>query len=758
MDKLIRLPRFSYTSLDFDSIIGDIKDLIQEHPEYNQEWDDFLESNAGRMTVELVAFIMQKFTERADWIARELFISTATQRQSVINLLKLINHKPSLPKASKANVTMKLTQWVPSFEMPIRDSISATDINGNSINFECMEIATDGKPNYNYRHFIDTGSDTNKIREISNIPYYQGNTQIEQDVFLDGIDNEEFFLSSYPVIENSIRVISETTGKEHIQVESFVSPEAQQPDIISMADKIPSYMIEIDAQNRMTIKWGSAQIVKTPEKGEKLRIYYRTGGGKNTNIIAKGISTSKSYSSGDKRITTLLSNPNAATGGADGDDIEEEKLIAPISLRTANKTVTEEDYTTHLENDSRIMHVKAIGAQNEPLQLKEDYGYALPPLDTWLYITPTRDDWSSYSPHEYNSVFSITRPYDIWKEDDYEDINFNGDNPPDYLLKIKKYYKHNLYVTLYEEGADTPFVNMWLTAPSFIEEEHYTLNRTNGAITRITTVLNGIPSGPRILRVRYIAPLADDFKNKTIKTFEANKIDITQGNNALYPSFEIKIYNKKMDKQYVLDSDYSIDWGTGTITRNASGEIVEGETVIIYYADNYDPDNTTTEEYNLLEIIKNKKMICVDNYIKDSEFLPFDISGTVHCYKNMRSSVVENLESYMRSKYNLDVMTYDKPVLVPDIINDIMNFDGVRFFQLDYLGTNYYLYKEYILGNLSADELETLGATNYSKLEDQQIPAKYNRIYVLADDEYDGYNVIENKVHGLIFKYKDSAL
>jgi hypothetical protein len=81
MNKLIKLPSFSYTSLDFDSIIEDIKQLIQEHPEYNQEWDDFLESNAGRMTVELVAFIMQKFTERADWIARELFISTATQRQ-----------------------------------------------------------------------------------------------------------------------------------------------------------------------------------------------------------------------------------------------------------------------------------------------------------------------------------------------------------------------------------------------------------------------------------------------------------------------------------------------------------------------------------------------------------------------------------------------------------------------------------------------------------------------------------------------------
>ncbi len=755
MDKLIQLPKFSYTSLDFDTIIEDIKELIQEHPEYNQEWDDFLESNAGRMTVELVSFIIQKFAERADWIARELFISTATQRQSVINLLKLINHRPSLPKASKANVTMKLTQWVPSFVLPKRDAIQATDKNGDAITFECLEIASDGKPNYDYEHLINTGTEDNKIKEISNIPYYQGRTFIDSDIFLDGVDNEQVVLINYPVIEKSIRVYSETTGKEHIEVQSFVSPEAQQPELISMADKIPPYMIEIDAQNRMTIKWGSSQIVKTPEKGEKIKVYYRVGGGNNTNIVAKGISTTKTYSSGGKRVTAILSNPKAAVGGADGDDIEEEKLIAPISLRTANKTVTEEDYITHLEDDSRIMHVKAIGAENEPEELKQDYGYSLPPLDTWLYITPTRDEWSSYSPYEYNNLFNITRPYDIWQEDGYEDIIFSATNQTTLLGKIKKYYSHNLYITLYENSAEG---SNWLTVQSYIEGVDYTLNRTTGEITRISTVSGGsIPSGDRTLRVRYIKSNVADFYTKTVKTFDlADKIYLGLGNNILYPAYTIKIYNNKMDVLYTQDKDYSVDWQTGNITRLTSGTISTNQKVIIYYADNYDADNTTSEEYNLLEIVKNKKMICVDNHIKDSEFLPFDIAGTVHCYKNMRTHVVENLENYIRNKYSLDKMTYDKPILVPDIISDIMNFDGVRFFQLDYLGTNYHLYKRYVLDQITQQQLSNLGAINYSKLEEQQMPAKYNRIYVVSNDEYDGEAMIENKIHGLVFKYKDS--
>jgi len=753
MDKLIKLPKFSYTSLDFDTIINDIKNLIKEHPEYNQEWDDFLESNAGKMTVELVAFIMQKFSERADWIARELFISTATQRQSVINLLKLINHKPSLPQASKVNVTMKLTQWVPPFELPLRDTIQTADINGDTITFECIEISQDGKPNYQYRHYIDSGDINNKIKEIPNIPYYQGKTYIDTDIYLDGIDNESIVLSNYPVIEYSVRVISETTGKEHIQVDSFVSPEAQQPDLTE-EEKIPPYMIEIDAKNKLTIKWGSSQIVTVPEKGEKIKVYYRVGGGANTNIVAQSISQSKTYSSGGKRITAILSNPKAAAGGADGDDIEEEKLIAPIKLRTANKTVTNEDYVTHLEDDPNIMHVKVIGAENEPEELKEDYGYSLPPLDTWLYITPTKDDWLSYSPYEYNSLFSITRPYDIWQEMDSEVIRFDPSNQTTFLDKLKKNYGYNLYLTLDENSAENVD---YFAADSYINGVDYTMDYDTAKITRITTMDGGnIPSGTRTLRVRYVKQDVVTFKTKVVHTFDANnKIYLGIGNNKLYPNYTIKIQDKKLETTYVLNDDYFIDWEDGTIIYNPDGNISPQETVIIYYGDNYNEEDTISEEYNLLQIIKNKKMICVDNYIKTSTFTPFDIQGTVYCYKNMREHVINNLETFIQNKYNLNNMKYDTPILVPDVISDIMNFDGVRFFQLDYLGKNYHIYKRYVLDQLTLEELQELDALNYSKSTDQLMPSKYNNTFILANDEYEGTQTIDNKIHGLIFQYKD---
>src|SRR6056297_2131781 len=122
MDKLVKLPKFSYTELDFDSIINNVRESIEEHPEYLENWDDFLETNAGKMLLELNAFISEKVAAKADWYAREMFISTATRKESVINILKLINYRPPLPTTARVSVDMKLTKWTPSFNIPKGES------------------------------------------------------------------------------------------------------------------------------------------------------------------------------------------------------------------------------------------------------------------------------------------------------------------------------------------------------------------------------------------------------------------------------------------------------------------------------------------------------------------------------------------------------------------------------------------------------------------------------------------------------------
>src|SRR6056297_1779786 len=148
MDKLVKLPRFSYTQLDYDTIIQDIRRSIEEHPEYLENWDEFLDTNAGKMLLELNAYISEKIAAKADWYAREMFVSTATRKSSLINILKLINYRPPFSRTARVSVSMKLTRWATSFSLPYIETLDVPDKNGQIIPFECIDMASDGKPDY----------------------------------------------------------------------------------------------------------------------------------------------------------------------------------------------------------------------------------------------------------------------------------------------------------------------------------------------------------------------------------------------------------------------------------------------------------------------------------------------------------------------------------------------------------------------------------------------------------------------------------
>lgn len=766
-NKLIQLPKFSYTDLDFDTIIADTKALIKEHPEYAEHWDDFLESNAGRMLIEVIAYIIEKNTSKVDWIAREMFISTATQRQSLINILKLINYRPQLPKAARVGMKLKLTKWAPEFTLNAGEKVTGINSEGNPVTFELLDYDDDGKPNYSYSYTLQTGDRANPTVEFYNVPFYQGKTINENDVYLDGVSNEKVTLDMFPVIENTIRVSSMSRGLEFPEVDSFISTEAQQVGVPE-SQQAPPYLVEIDDQNRATIVFGPDALVKIPSKGERLSITYRIGGGASTNVVSGAINQTKTYTSGDHRVSILYSNPDPGSGGADQERVEDAKLTAPLTLRSANKTVTHEDYVTHLVTDSSIMKANVVGKENEPDEIFEEYGYNLPPLDTWIYVVPQLVGWESINPYELNQRMLISRPYDRHDSVDEEEITISALSQSVYMKKYKKYKGFAMYVTLHENSPEN---NDWLAADSYIEGTDYTIDPITATFTRIQSSDGGtIPAGERTLKIRYIYDTIRDnegvidqensvlqFKNNTVHTFQVSGtseiITLDTTSNSLYPNYPLTITDVEGSTVYELDTDYEINWSSNVITRKTDGTIGPGEKVIVTFANHWAQDeNDVSGEKNILDIISDKKMICVDNHVKDSLFSPFDVKGVVYCYKNMRRKVQDGLENYLRQFYTLEQSSYNDSILKADLINKIMNYSGVRFVEVEYLGKDYEAYRRYVLDEITLSEMQELGGQNV----EHKIDAKYNEILVLANDEYEGTEIVENKRHGLIFEYKDA--
>jgi predicted phage baseplate assembly protein len=83
------------------------------------------------------------------------------------------------------------------------------------------------------------------------------------------------------------------------------------------------------------------QYGEVPAKGTILRIRrYHSGGGRQGNISARAIRVCRA----SIPFVTSVENRGPATGGVDGEEIEEAKIRGPLSLRTLGRAVTAEDY------------------------------------------------------------------------------------------------------------------------------------------------------------------------------------------------------------------------------------------------------------------------------------------------------------------------------------------------------------------------------------------------------------------------------
>jgi predicted phage baseplate assembly protein len=95
-----------------------------------------------------------------------------------------------------------------------------------------------------------------------------------------------------------------------------------------------------------------------PPKGAVLRVQkYRTGGGRKANVAAGAITVLRS----SIPMVNSVVNRYPASGGIDGESIDNAKLRGPIALRTRNRAVTAEDYE-HLAREAapEIVRVRAV--------------------------------------------------------------------------------------------------------------------------------------------------------------------------------------------------------------------------------------------------------------------------------------------------------------------------------------------------------------------------------------------------------------
>lgn len=322
------LKRFKYTDKDHEAIVEGCITRIKEV--YGAKyWNDFEEDNAGRMLLEAFAYVADLLLFYLDRQANETYLPTATERQNLINMCKLIGYTPKSALPSQVNITVSIEQ-VHSLDVILPSLVLLETSDG--LIFETQSEAV-----------IKAG-------ELSaNVEAVEGETVEDIVGTSDGEAWQEFYLPRSGVIE----ILDAGIGGHTWAVVESLADQSENAEV---------FTAEIDAWRRAEIFFGDGKIGKIPPAGEKITVRYRIGGGIAGNVAPETITTVRdiAHDSAGRKISVHVTNPDWASGGADPESIESIKLWAPRFFETQRRCVTQQDYETFATNFDGICKAKAI--------------------------------------------------------------------------------------------------------------------------------------------------------------------------------------------------------------------------------------------------------------------------------------------------------------------------------------------------------------------------------------------------------------
>lgn len=335
--------RVDYTTKDYHGYREDMVELI---PSKMPEWTDRSPNDTGIVILELLAYELEKQSYYNDRVANEVFLSTATQRKSVIEHCKKIGYELAWQTPAKH---FQVFEIVPQVEPSIIPKGTLVGTKGSSgeepVIFETVE------------DLIIPSGETGLEKDEDD--YYKYMVEVEHgqtisDEFLGTVVTNEghqgFQLAYSPVLKGTIKVdVQDNTGKRGwTMVDDFIS--SRQLD--------EHYIIEVDEYDRVKAEFGTGSSGKIPDTGSSIYASYKVGGGTDGNVGSNSIT--ECFVALDGFVSTF--NPfGPHILGKEKESLEEAKWKGPASLKRLDRYVTLDDYETGVLMDVEgIAKTKAI--------------------------------------------------------------------------------------------------------------------------------------------------------------------------------------------------------------------------------------------------------------------------------------------------------------------------------------------------------------------------------------------------------------
>jgi predicted phage baseplate assembly protein len=317
---------------------------------YPNEYQYFVESDLGMMFIELVSYMGSVMSMKADMLANENFLATATQRPSVKKLLELVGVRLRGPLSAAADGQVTFS-WelagapaTVTFAPNQRTIETTSPEDGGAVTFTLYKVVNGlaDIANATGNLVLTTASEGKGANKnvFDNLVLQEGALVTDTGDFASTEAIKSIKLTQGPVIDGSVQV--------YVNSPTLAANGAyREVDNVYFASGATDRVFEMvyDEDFVGTVVFGDGDAGISPDDTANYVVQYRVGGGSRGNILRDAINTGVTASLGGTTYNGTLTNISKGTGGQNAETIEHAKKYAPLTFRRQDRLVTLEDYS-----------------------------------------------------------------------------------------------------------------------------------------------------------------------------------------------------------------------------------------------------------------------------------------------------------------------------------------------------------------------------------------------------------------------------
>tara|TARA_Y100000593_G_scaffold16106_1_gene31787 strand:+ start:4826 stop:6652 length:1827 start_codon:yes stop_codon:yes gene_type:complete len=377
--------KLQITELDFDTIKTNLATFLKASSEFS---DYNFEGSGMSAILDVLAYNTHYLSFYLNMVANEMFLDSATERDSVVSIAKQLGYLPSSATASAITVTLDMittdtTNGVAQgtvITIPKHSKFTAAK-DGKTYNFVTLnEYTSAAAPSNNTTSFSVTGV---KIHE---------GTWISTDYITDPNNVEQRFLlaKNTDLSSLTVEVLASATS-------STSTKYTQYSDISTLTSTSTHYFLEEVESGQYRVRFGDGVFGKKLDAANVVRLGYlvTSGNGDANNIGAYETSSNRAFtitspiSNIGTTVVKALETKEYTKGGKAPETVDSIKFLAPKSFQTQKRIVTVNDYKTYITNNYANADSVMVwgGEDNDPPQYGKVFVSVKP--TTGLTLTDT---------------------------------------------------------------------------------------------------------------------------------------------------------------------------------------------------------------------------------------------------------------------------------------------------------------------------------------------------------------------------------